>query len=508
MKYYITLLFALISTIVDAQTFYYTSFENPEDDLTYEGLMIYYDDDNCTMRIINPKLERKNKVWEGNYVMRSFDKKKKGDVGLMIYACDEDEKDMPTFFWVWTKRDASDMPEVPHVLMSEEDDFEDAFEAEEFYEVSLKDMDEEFISRFYGEEEEEYEMMVEGMKKMQGYDWDDWDDDDDDECGYDEDDDDDEEDVADNDDDDDDDDDEDVADNDDDDPSTNSGQADTDDNAEDVTETTGGGNTLDKPDENVEAPTTDGTLHLVVVANTNVSDIGASCKTDMDNVRQEFTAVSKVTGLKYKEHLVHEKNYNKAYAVKTIRGLKVNKSDVVVFVYTGHGFRFNDQKEYYPCIDLTSSSYDDVTKAYASMTDIYNEITKKGARLNIVLSDCCNTLLGTTTPMVNVNTLFSRANKNFDVEKIKKLFLGSEGNIWATAASPGEASWCGPRGGFFLMSFIESFRAQTSALSKTEPSWNTIVDNAITSALKKSKTNAGCKAQNGLQKVQVKSVKR
>ena len=84
--------------------------------------------------------------------------------------------------------------------------------------------------------------------------------------------------------------------------------------------------------------------------------------------------------------------------------------------------------------------------------------------------------------------------------------MKSEGNIIATAASPGEVSWCGDNGGFFLLSFFESLRSQISALNQDEPSWDTVINNTISSAARKTDGSDYCKRQNGLKDVEVSNV--
>lgn len=248
------------------------------------------------------------------------------------------------------------------------------------------------------------------------------------------------------------------------------------------------------------------TLHLIVAANTNVSDIGQACKVDLNNVLSEFRGVAKATGMTFKQYLVSGNNYGKEALANTIANLQPGSNDVVVFVYTGHGFRFQDQEDYYPNMDLSPSSYDDVTENYVAFTDVYKTIAAKGARLNIVLSDCCNSEIDADRPLINTNSLFSRANNSYDVNKLRKLFLRSKGDIVATAASPGQYSWCGNNGGFFLLSFIESLRSGISALKSTQPTWDGIINNTIDKAKRKSTNGNGTKTQNGLKYVQVKAI--
>lgn len=250
----------------------------------------------------------------------------------------------------------------------------------------------------------------------------------------------------------------------------------------------------------------DGTLHLVAAANTNVSDIGQACKVDLRHVESEFRGIAKAVGMNYEEHIVAGDNYGKNQLASVIDNLEPGSNDVVVFVYSGHGFRFQDQTDYYPNMDMSSTSYDDAADNYVAFSDVYDAISKKGARLNIVLSDCCNSYVNAYRPIICTNSLYSRSYNSFDVNKLRKLFLRSKGDLVATAASPGQYSWCGANGGFFLQSFIESLRDGVSVLSQEQPSWNDIVNEAISNAAWKSSSTDGTETQNGLKYVQVKGI--
>jgi hypothetical protein len=143
-----------------------------------------------------------------------------------------------------------------------------------------------------------------------------------------------------------------------------------------------------------------------------------------------------------------------------------------------------------------------------ALSDIYSAILAKRARLNIVLSDCCNSIINMNQPMVKSNSLFSRSNTNFNLQKLSTLFLKSKGDIIATASSPGEYSWCGENGGFFLLSFFESLRSQISALNQQTPSWDELISSTISSAARKTESNSSTKRQNGVKQVDVKTIRR
>lgn len=420
----------MLSMPMAAQTFYEVNFTDPDDGEEYTGLMIYYDDENCKMRLVTAELISRDEVYESRYAAAIAEKESSDDVGVMTYVPEEDG--FPIFLWMWERDDASDISTTPYCTF-DVDDEDSYFECAYFTEISLSDMDEEYVSQFYSESEQEYQVLLRGKER--------------------------------------------------------------------VAETTQ--HTLPLPPAD---PSQNTTFHLIVVANTEVGDIGLACQRDLENLRSEFSAIARVLGMEYDEQVVAAETFNKANLVKAVRGVTPGPDDVLMFVYTGHGFRFDNQLDYYPNIALTTSSYDDITQHYASMSDIYDELTKKGARLTIVLSDCCNSPIGLNAPMLSSNSLFSRINTNFDLDKLQRLFLGESGTVRGTASSPGEVSWCGFNGGYFILSFIESLRAQISPLQDTTPSWEILMGNTVASARKKTNNNANTKTQNGLQYVETKSV--
>ncbi len=451
------LMLFVLSFAANAQTFYEVTYTDPDDEEEYTGLMIYYSDEDCKMRLVNKKALENDEVFESAYYPVVEGKESKSDVGVMVYA--PEKEGFPAFVWMWEKDDASDINSQPFVTFDIEDP-STYFEAEYFVEITLNDMNEEYILQFYGENEDEYKMMMEGMKLLARQ--------------Y----------------------------------SASTDGAPLKYGIEDNVEPGEGGNTLEDsatPAAQSSSTGNKATMHLIVLANTNVSDIGVACHRDAMNVYSEMEGIARVLGMNFHKNILTDQYYSKENLSKAINQLSPSKDDVVVFVYSGHGFRFDDQTDFYPNMDVSPTIYDSPLDNYVAVSDVYNAIIGKGARLNLVFSDCCNVKAGVDTPsIVNNNTLFSRSNSNFDMEKLRKLFLQSRGSLIATAASPGEASWCGVNGSYFILSVLEQLRNQISVLNNNQPSWDMLVSEAIESAANKTANDTQCKKQNGMKMVDIK----
>ena len=137
-------------------------------------------------------------------------------------------------------------------------------------------------------------------------------------------------------------------------------------------------------------------LILLIVANTLDPHIGKACKLDILNAQKTFKGLAKELKIAKKDIVIKGKNYSKENVVATIEALEPGINDIVVFYYTGHGFRFDKEKKLkFPQLDLQShpatNKMADIKKNTQNLVEIYDQLIKKGARLNIVIGDCCNT---------------------------------------------------------------------------------------------------------------------
>lgn len=240
------------------------------------------------------------------------------------------------------------------------------------------------------------------------------------------------------------------------------------------------------------------TLHLVIAANTKITDIGEGCKVDKRNVTKEFETIAKSLGVTLKKYYITDDNFNKANTLETLKGLSPNSSDIVVFLYRGHGYRYSDQSETWPQMDLRSSNYTPISKSTTlGFMEAFNIIRKKGARLNIALADCCNNDIGINRKTeTELEALAERG--LYDKLKLQQLFLESKGNIISCAASPGEYSWVNTKkGGFYTLSFIQSLRYEAGNKNKGNATWNSVLDRTIASANRKTERCSECTKQTG-----------
>ena len=243
------------------------------------------------------------------------------------------------------------------------------------------------------------------------------------------------------------------------------------------------------------------TIHLMVVANTAIGDIGGSCAIDKRNLVSEFKGIADATGMGYKQYILEDQDFTKSNLVATMNNFRPGANDVVVFVYRGHGFRWSNQTQSYPQLDLRYSSFTRISEATSiNLEDVYTTIKAKGARLNLFFADCCNSDIG-ISQMTSASFMNMQANNNYDTQKLRKLFLGSKGSLISTAASPGEVSWANnANGGFYTVSFLQVLCDEISYLHQDEADWEGLIQNMIKGARYKSTKGvcSNCTVQNGI----------
>ncbi len=242
-------------------------------------------------------------------------------------------------------------------------------------------------------------------------------------------------------------------------------------------------------------------MYFIMAANTGVSDIGMSCNIDKHNMENEFSDIAAALKIDFVKYTVSEGNYSKNNLYSILADLHPGKDDIIVFAYSGHGFRWQDQTEKYPMMDLRSSSYANVSADNsANVADVYNMLTGKGARLTLILSDCCNSSIG-RNQLTTSGFLNAKSDVNADMTRLQRLFLNARGNVIATAAQPGQYSWGNnASGGFFTSSFIQALREEISYFKTATSSWDAIINRTLELAAYKTSPGVctSCQSQNGL----------
>lgn len=484
----------LISGKLSAQTFYQLKYAD-KDGNSITGLMYYVDGQVSNLRL-SFEVDGESYYSSHDYVTEKSDEG--AEDSYMVMASEDD--DTPILIWLWDENETEARQLVPYISFDEDDEVEDWIRAESFFEVPLRELTRDYLELFFGDDEDDlfeaicaahdeniesereiikglgdgidiFRVLYTAVTEAKGVETD-----------------------------------------------VEAVMAETREelyrqtghgNAGNTNSSQGNGNnTLDTNPSRTSLESGGAAcsvndkpvMHLFVMANTQVADIGQACKVDFNNITNEMRGIAQSLGIKVKEYDVAGEGYSKSNLLKQLSSLKPGKNDIVFFLYTGHGFRFDNQQDQFPMMALTTNDYQPLEGNYVALSDVYDEICKKGARLNIVLSDCCNSEIGERRPLQG-NTLFSRGNNNFSRKRLAELFFNAKGSILSTAASPGEYSWCDTAGGMFTLSFIQSLRKEISAMNHSSVSWQSVVDNTLKSALLRSSNNA--EAQNGLKKMQV-----
>lgn len=223
-------------------------------------------------------------------------------------------------------------------------------------------------------------------------------------------------------------------------------------------------------------------MFLIAVANSNDSTIGASSKKDFDKITNTFSKLARDLGIKKIIPVyIQGDDFNKNAVQAALKNINPSKIDIVIFYYSGHGFRYSDDKSKYPRMSFRTTKNPGRIDNNLSVEEVYEQLLNKGAKVTIVMSDCCNENVG-ESPRIGREPLKPRGELfgSMNVENAQRLFfpLNRVSIIIGTADINQLATGNPNIGGFFTHYFITELTQKLYGFDDDPPGWTDIITEA------------------------------
>ncbi len=197
------------------------------------------------------------------------------------------------------------------------------------------------------------------------------------------------------------------------------------------------------------------TLHAIFVSDVEDPKLGGISLKDEEKILQILKTAESGTGLKLKEYYHNGASFTASAIRDRLKNLPIQPKDVVFFYYTGLGF-YPDGNSQFPAFKLKENTLQRLTgsKPPLSLDEVGDILQQKGARLNVVMADCRDTIedLGIKLPKLILDE---------DIRQVflKKMFLGSCGLVKIASAKKGQPVLATEFGGsVYTANFSSTFK--------------------------------------------------
>jgi hypothetical protein len=218
-------------------------------------------------------------------------------------------------------------------------------------------------------------------------------------------------------------------------------------------------------------------IQLLLVADTTDPKIGKSCAMNIRYVENFYKELGAYIGCPVAIRKVMGPNYNKNNVLSEIKLIIPDPNDIVVFYYSGHGYRKNTDPRRYPYFDLRANDSEDYLTQTMNLEDVQTVLSAKGARLTLVLSDCCNSYVGAENPIAAAPIGKKTFTLAWDEKNVRSLYLDPTKKIIMSTASDSTqyAFMANDFGGLFSFSLNQSLR-NACTKATVSPTWYTILE--------------------------------
>lgn len=234
-------------------------------------------------------------------------------------------------------------------------------------------------------------------------------------------------------------------------------------------------------------------LHAIAFCGTNLEYIGTSCQNDQDRFFNELSFIATAIGCDEEWIVCNGDSFNKSNLEKTLDELECAPNDVVFFYYSGNGIQARNapSSTWLPQMCFNSEANDE--KDIVPVSYVKEVLQSKGARLNIIITDCSNhEAEWVSAKEEKLSVVYNEAiahkkrpipilsasdNTNAGAPNIKnliKLFKKSKGFVVATASKRGQASYTAREGGYFSKAFWDEIYSVENG--KSTAKWESILE--------------------------------
>ena len=233
-------------------------------------------------------------------------------------------------------------------------------------------------------------------------------------------------------------------------------------------------------------------IYALAFCATSIEQIGTSCQNDSSRFVEQMISIASTLDCKMDMMVYTGDYFDKPHLIKAISDLKCTSNDVVFFYYSGRGVQPSKAPSsvWMPQLCLNYKAFEQ--EKFVPLPLVNDLLKEKGARLNIILSDCCNTehdwvslkltsesqeeiltdsILCPSPVVLSVDNSYS---KDINVKNLEKLFCKIRGSIIAIACKRGQVSYAPLEGGVFSMAFWDELE---KVGQKDEPDdWKTLLE--------------------------------
>jgi len=187
-------------------------------------------------------------------------------------------------------------------------------------------------------------------------------------------------------------------------------------------------------------------LILIVMANTHDKVLNKGCEKDAKAVQKVFSDICRHIHFDFCNIEISGSNYDRRNLVQAVNAIVLhNENDVTIFYYSGHGFCYqNDNRRRYPQVDLRAhndqvryNNIDFIEKYTENLAVILTVLRFRGARINLAIGDCCNTIIPFKRPkdseksMTVLKGIMPRPSRGLT----KKMFTDAQNAVCILASS-------------------------------------------------------------------------
>lgn len=214
------------------------------------------------------------------------------------------------------------------------------------------------------------------------------------------------------------------------------------------------------------------TVHAIIACNTIDSSIGVGMTSDMKNVRNAIQIIVSTLDCEYEEQVFDGPVCTKENVTNYINNMDVERDDVIIFFYGGHGTHAMDNaNDPWPQMCMNTN----IESLFMPVASVDKLLSAKQPKLRIILTNCCNKeQSGVSVKPLYAQSAGSTMQSDYNAAAFKKLFLESKGKVMMTSSKLGQYSWCGANGGLFTNYLLDVLDAV--GMDKLNADWKTVCE--------------------------------